>query len=72
MDFETAVLVRLVWQGVAVVNVPTRVTYPSDGVSHFRMGRDNLRLARMHVKLLIGMLPRAPMLLLRRLRGGVT
>lgn len=69
MDFETAVLVRLVWQGEQIVNVPTRVTYPSDGVSHFRMGRDNLRLVRMHVVLLCGMLVRAPMLLLRRWRG---
>jgi len=71
MDFETAVLVRLVWQGVPIVNVPTRVTYPSDGVSHYRMGRDNLCLARMHVTLLGGMLLRAPMLLWRRLRGSL-
>jgi hypothetical protein len=38
MDFDSDVLVRLHWRGVPVVNLPTRVRYPPDGVSHFRMG----------------------------------
>jgi glycosyltransferase involved in cell wall biosynthesis len=68
MDFDTEVLVRLYWDGVSVVNLPTRVTYPLDGVSHFRMGLDNLLISRLHATLFFGMLLRAPRLLGRRLR----
>jgi glycosyltransferase involved in cell wall biosynthesis len=67
MDYDTAVLVRLHWRGVPVEQIPTRVTYPPGGLSHFRMLRDNLRLVRMHALLIAGMLPRAPLLLARRL-----
>jgi glycosyltransferase involved in cell wall biosynthesis len=66
MDFDPEVLVRLHWRGVAIVNVPTRVTYPQDGLSHFRLGLDNLLISRMHARLFLGMLARAPMLLWRR------
>src|SRR5206468_913777 len=66
MDFDTDVIVRLHWRGVPVVNQPTRVTYPRDGISHFRMGRDNLRISWMHARLFAGMLLRAPMLLWRK------
>lgn len=67
MDFDTEVLVRLYWAGVRVRNLPTRVTYPADGVSHFDLWRDNLRIAWMHARLFFGMLPRLPRLLARRL-----
>lgn len=66
MDFDTEVMVRLFWRGVPVVNQPTRVTYPQDGISHFRLGRDNLLISRMHAKLFAGMLLRAPLLLWRK------
>jgi glycosyltransferase involved in cell wall biosynthesis len=66
MDFDTEVLVRLYWRGREVVNLPTPVTYPRDGVSHFDVWRDNLRISRMHARLFFGMLLRAPRLLLRR------
>ena len=35
MDFDTEVMVRLYWQGTPSYFLPTRVTYPADGVSHF-------------------------------------
>lgn len=66
MDFDVEVLVRLYWRGLRVVNLPTRVTYPADGVSHFDVLRDNLRISWMHTRLFFGMLPRAPMLLWRK------
>lgn len=69
MDFDTEIAVRLVWRGTPVINLPTRVIYPADGLSHFRMFRDNLRISAMHARLLLGMLPRAPRLLWRRWRG---
>jgi glycosyltransferase involved in cell wall biosynthesis len=69
MNFDTDILVRLYWDGLEVVNLPTRVGYPSDGVSHFRLWRDNLLITRMHTVLFFGMLARAPRLLLRTWRA---
>lgn len=69
MDFDTEIAVRLLWRGMPVANLPTRVIYPENGLSHFRMFRDNLRISAMHTRLLFGMLPRAPRLLWRRFRG---
>ncbi|MDG1645855.1 glycosyltransferase [Klebsiella huaxiensis] len=66
MDFDTEVMVRLYWQGSTSYFVPTRVTYPLDGLSHFDALKDNLRISRMHTRLFFGMLPRIPSLLFRR------
>lgn len=68
MDFDTEAAVRLYWRGVPVRNLPTRVIYPENGLSHFRMGRDNVRISAMHTRLMLGLLPRIPMLLWRKLR----
>jgi len=67
MDFDTEILVRLHWRGVSVINLPTRVRYPSDGVSHFRLWLDNVLISRMHTVLFFGMLWRSPLLLIRKL-----
>ena len=67
MDFDPEVLVRLQWRGVEMVNVPTRVTYPRDGVSHFRYGFDNVLIVAMYARLFFGMLLRSPLLLWRKL-----
>jgi len=56
MEFDPEVLVRLQWRGVEMLNMPTRVTYPPDGVSHFRYGADNVRIVAMYVRLVLGML----------------
>ncbi len=71
MDFDIEIIVRLHWAGVPIRTVPTRVTYPLDGVSHFRLWRDNARISAMHTRLFFGMLWRAPRLLLRRVRGSL-
>ena len=65
MDFDTEVMVRLYWDGHDSHFVPTRVTYPEDGISHFDALRDNLRISRMHARLFFGMLPRMVPLLTR-------
>jgi hypothetical protein len=39
------------------------VTYPLDGVSHFRMLRDNARMVGLQLRLFGGMLVRLPRLL---------
>ncbi len=66
MDFDSDVLVRLHWRGVRMQWLPTRVSYPIDGVSHFRLVRDNWLITRMHTRLFFGMLRRSPRLLARR------
>lgn len=62
MDFDPEIAVRLVWGGVPVVNVPTRVRYvprEEGGVSHFRMGRDNALISWMHTRLMLLRIGRA-------------
>ena len=44
------------------------MSYPLDGVSHFRMFFDNVRMTSLHVRLVLGMLLRLPMLLWRKSR----
>lgn len=69
MDFDTEVLVRLHWRGMQFISVPVNTYYPVDGISHFRMVRDNWLITKMHTKLFFLMLPRLP-LLLKRAFGG--
>lgn len=66
MDFDIEVLVRLDWDGVPILMKRTPVRYPEDGVSHFRMWRDNARITSLHIRMLFGMLLRSPMILARR------
>lgn len=68
MNFDTDILVRLYWDGLEIHNCPTQVIYPTDGVSHFRVWRDNALITLMHTKLFFGMLLRFPKLLLRNWR----
>ncbi len=42
--------------------LPTRVTYPLDGVSHFRMFKDNARMVALQMRLARGMVRRFPSL----------
>jgi len=68
MEFEPELAVRLVWEGVPVVNLDTRVRYYPDGISHFDVVWDDLRLAWLYARLALGMLTRARGLLVRRVR----
>jgi glycosyltransferase involved in cell wall biosynthesis len=69
MDFDVEILVRLSWSGAVILSVPTRVTYPADGVSHFKVFRDNVLISAMHTRMFFGMLWRLPALLKRRVTG---
>ena len=68
MDFDIDIVVRLYWQGLDAINLPTSVHYPYDGVSHFRLWRDNLMISKTHAGLFFGMLMRIPQLLSRHRR----
>ncbi|MBA1202385.1 glycosyltransferase family 2 protein [Pseudomonas capeferrum] len=69
MDFDPEILVRLSWRNQPMCWLPTRVHYPKDGISHFRLFHDNALISKMHTKLFFGMLLRAPLILWRRWRG---
>ncbi|MDD5033506.1 MAG: glycosyltransferase family 2 protein [Methylococcaceae bacterium] len=68
MEFDTEILVRLYWREIPIISLPTRVGYPEDGVSHFRLWEDNLRISLMHARLFLLMLLRLPKLLGRKRR----
>ncbi|MCJ8350399.1 glycosyltransferase family 2 protein [Moritella sp.] len=67
MAFDTEIMVRLYWDGVETTFLPTKVNYPENGVSHFRLWEDNVAISWMHTRLVFGMLTRLPQLLLRKL-----
>jgi len=69
MAFDSEILVRLHWHGLPFISRRTRVVYPNDGHSHFRLWRDNWLISCMHARLMVGMMLRAPSLLLRRARN---
>ncbi|MEY5025624.1 MAG: hypothetical protein RLZZ244_1152 [Verrucomicrobiota bacterium] len=75
-DFDTQLVVRLYWEGVVPINLPTAVRYRvgaggDRGVSHFRYVRDNLLLLRAHLQLVLGAIRLLPHLLRLRWRAGL-
>ena len=65
MEFDVELVVRLVWARVPVRGVEVQVRYFDDGVSHYRVLRDNWLLSRLHARLCFELLERA-------LRGPLT
>lgn len=59
-EFEFESLVRLMWMGLRLRELPVDPRPPADGVSHYQPVRDTLRIAGMSAKLFIIMLTRAP------------
>lgn len=66
MDFDIEIIVRLCWSGCPLIYIPTKVIYPENGVSHFDVVRDNMRVTWAHTRLVFGMLKRLPQLLWRK------
>lgn len=69
MGFDSEILVRLKWQNIQFVNVPTKVIYPEHGISHFNVWRDNLGLSKAHARLFAGMLIRLPKLVWHKIKA---
>ena len=58
-DVDPEAAVRLAWRGVPALNIDARCVYvskESGGVSHFRYFGDNLRMAAMHIRLILSLL----------------
>jgi len=68
MEFDVEILIRLHWLDVPVISIPTKVVYPQDGVSHFRLWEDNARLTLMQIRMFLGLLWHLPGLLLKAIR----
>lgn len=66
MEFDTDIIVRLFWRGVAPVTLGVRVTYPPHNISNFDLLKDNWRIAKMHTRLFFTMLYRLPRILAHR------
>lgn len=71
MDFDPEILVKWHWLGLHITQLATLVSYPADGISHFRGWSDNWLISKMHARLFVGMLLRLPVILLRRPRGSL-
>ncbi|MCQ2577183.1 MAG: glycosyltransferase family 2 protein [Treponema sp.] len=69
MGYDTDILVHLMWSGCPVINEPVKVFYPKDGISNFRMVRDNIRISLTYARLCLGMIIRIPVLLFRKIKG---
>ena len=70
MGFDAEILVRLYWKKVFPVFHPVKVSYPSDGISNFRMVRDNIVISWTFCRLSVGMLIRLPLLAAIRIKRG--
>lgn len=56
--FEVEIVVRACWAGFSFTQVPVRVNYPKDRISHFNKLKDNLRLTFLNTYLTLrSMLP---------------
>ena len=68
MGFDIEVLVRQYWQGVPVISEPVKVYYPADGISNYNYFTDTLRVSGTYARLCLGLLPRIPVLLYRKIK----
>lgn len=67
MAFDIDILVRHYWAKTPLLFIPSPVIYPMDGISHFKLLKDNVLISLLHCRLFFGMLIRIPQLLARAL-----
>lgn len=67
MGYDIDILVHLLWLNVPVISEVVKVSYPADGVSNFRLIRDNLHISLTYARLCIGMILRIPILIKRKI-----
>ena len=68
MDFDPELLVKAVWYNVTLKYIDTKVIYPERSISHFNYVRDNMTMIKLHVRLMLGMLVRIPLLIVNHFR----
>lgn len=68
MGFDIDILVHFSWRGVPIISESVKVSYPEDGISNFRVVRDNIHIAGTYARLCLGMFVRFPYLLILKKR----
>jgi hypothetical protein len=68
MGFDIEVLVKQYWRGVPVISEPVKVFYPADGISNYNYLTDTLRVSGSYARLCLGLIPRIPMLIYRKIK----
>lgn len=68
MGYDIDILVHLSWAGIPIISESVKIIYPKDGISNFRMVRDNFRIAGTYTRLCIGMILRIPLLAARKIK----
>ncbi len=67
MGYDCDILVHYSWKGLDILSLPVKVTYAKDGVSNFRMVRDNIHISLTYTRLCTGMILRLPYLVVQSL-----
>ncbi len=68
MGFDIEILIRLYWKKIPLYFFAIHVVYPADGISHFHVVKDNIRISWMFTRLFFAMIPRFPGLLRRKFK----
>ena len=68
MGYDADILVHLLWLGCPLKNLPVKVSYPKDGISNFRIFRDNVSISLTFARLFLGMIIRLPKLCIQIFR----
>ena len=68
MGYDIDILVHLSWMGLPIINESVKITYPLDGISNFRIVRDNIHISGTYARLCLGMIVRSPYLAFRKIR----
>ena len=63
MGFDIEILVRLFWANVPIISEPVKISYPTDGISNFRLFWDNAGISETYTRLYLGMIPRLPVII---------
>ena len=66
MDFDPEIAVRLYWAGVPILNLDCKVSYDTSQPSNFNMLGDNVKMIKLHTKLVIETLFTFPKVAYRR------
>ena len=56
MGGDIEIIVKSHWQGIRIINIKTKVIYPQDGLSNFKLLKDNIKISLLHTTLFFGML----------------
>src|SRR5574344_1343819 len=70
MGFDIDIIVRLAWAGIPILSSPVKVSYPEDGISNFKMIRDNIDISLLFSRLCLGMIVRLPLFCARAVKNA--